>query len=999
MEAEEFEISILGPVSTASPSENDQTTVNHMGAEAKKPRSRGHCCLKYVRFLFLLLFLAGLCSAGGYFIWYWKKRHPVVEGEVNNYDDVDYYDVVPSGSQPTVPTDDCPWNAERLPSDLQPYGYKLSLKLNLRRKQFSGSVDIRMRCKEATELIILHASLINCSGAKVEVSDLTTSENIAISEPTEYYEKNKVYVIRLIQKLTPGRIYKVSILGYTGRVSPEAPGMYKRTFRHGVRRRTFGQMLVSSLKPMGARYVFPCMDDPAMKATFDVTIEHPKGQTALSNMPSKTKTVLTDGWVREEFYRTPKMSTHLLGIALFDGLTSLEAVISRGRVVRVWAPFDPEENPSVEVALNTTIDAIHNIEQLVPVEYQLTKTDVIPVPGLSVPSSDYCGLLMIRETALFCDGQESSMSNQLKCELAISKAVAHNWFGNSVTVEWWDDLWLTEALSTMLAYESVAYQRPDVNICDLQWDDMIQPAMAADIFSRVDLSSYGHAVAIREDPAVEGKGIGLLRMLDTIISDKEFLKAIENVLARFSQDNMNRSQFWDAVSEATGFRIDVAAFMEPWVTQLGYPYVALGRHEERDESRNMFFVQEPFYYSGYVDFMRHLHPNTWEIPVTWKSESHTDTKLLTMTEEKYVVPDVTSPEEWVLGNSDSRGFYRVDYDNKNWALLADYLLYNHTLLEPSVRAVLIDDAFNNVRGSISLIPTAMEMTRYLDKEENYVPWKAALDAFHYVKTVVHGSCPTSSQCPYHCRLQEYIARKAARVLKRHSLQEPSPEKRLLVAVTFKAACQNGNKNVTKRAKIMFDRWKRKRIRIPPDIQESVIHVGIAAGDQNVWWHVWKQSNSSAISAQERQIFLCGLAASQQEWVLWRYLHFIFEEKGITVQEASLIFKCVTQTKVGRETAWKFVQGNWEKLTSKYADVPTLLEAIIQSTLTGLSTDQHFDQLEHFSSSVQEKYLRDLLEEAVHATRLNQRYIDRNLPYLEDWLKLPCARADTRDTKR
>ncbi|KAI8503270.1 hypothetical protein Bbelb_190910 [Branchiostoma belcheri] len=224
MEAEEFEISILGPVSTASPSENDQTTVNHMGAEAKKQRSR-----------------AGLCSAGGYFIWYWKKRHPVVEGEVNNYDDVDYYDVVPSGSQPTVPTDDCPWNAERLPSDLQPYGYKLSLKLNLRRKQFSGSVDIRMRCKEATELIILHASLINSSGAKVEVSDLTTSENIAISEPTEYYEKNKVYVIRLIQKLTPGRIYKVSILGYTGRVRPEAPGMYKRTFRHGVRRRTFGR--------------------------------------------------------------------------------------------------------------------------------------------------------------------------------------------------------------------------------------------------------------------------------------------------------------------------------------------------------------------------------------------------------------------------------------------------------------------------------------------------------------------------------------------------------------------------------------------------------------------------------------------------------------------------------------------------------------------------------------------------------------------------------------
>ncbi|XP_078578758.1 aminopeptidase N-like isoform X2 [Branchiostoma floridae x Branchiostoma japonicum] len=895
---------------------------------------------------------------------------------------------------PTFPTTEGPQEITRLPEYLLPYNYKVKLRLDLSETTFTGSTTINLRCLQATQVIVLDCIEGNITNASVSVVDLTTADVQVVIELL-YDDSEGRLVVYLGKRLQEGRIYKLEIAEFTGELRTQPPGLYTTDYRHsdGLR-----QLLVSSLKPMGARYVFPCMDDPAMKATFDVTIEHPKGQTALSNMPSKTKTVLTDGWVREEFYRTPKMSTHLLGFALFDGLTSLEAVISRGRVVRVWAPFDPEENPSVEVALNTTIDAIHNIEQLVPVEYQLTKTDVIPVPGLSVPSSDYCGLLMIRETALFCDGQESSMSQQLKCELAISKAVAHNWFGNSVTVEWWDDLWLTEALSTMLAYESVAYQRPDVNICDLQWDEMIQPAMAADIFSRVDLSSYGHAAAIGEDPAVGGKGIGLLRMLDTIISDKEFLKAIENVLARFSHDNMNRSQFWDAVSEATGFRIDVAAFMEPWVTQLGYPYVSIGRYQERDESRNQYFVQLPFYYSGFVSFMRHLQTITWEIPVTWKSEGQTDTRLLTMTEDKYIIPDETSPEEWVLGNLDSRGFYRVNYDNKNWALLADYLQYNHTLLEPSVRAVLIDDAFNNVRGSILLIPTAMEMTRYLDKEENYVPWRAALDALHYVKTVVHGSCPSSSQCPYHCRLQEYIARKAARVLKRHTFYETSPEKRLLVAVTFKAACQNGNRNVTKRAKIMFDRWKRKRVRIPPDIRESVIHVGISAGDENVWWHVWKQSNASAISAQDRQIFLCGLAASQQEWVLWRYLRYIFEEKGITVQEASLIFKCVTQTKVGRETAWKFVQGNWEKLTSKYADVPSLLKAIIQSTLTGLSTDQHFQQLEHFSSSVQEKYLRDLLDDAVHATRLNQRYIDRNMPYLQDWLKVPCAtRVDTRET--
>ncbi|KAI8503274.1 hypothetical protein Bbelb_190950 [Branchiostoma belcheri] len=292
------------------------------------------------------------------------------------------------------------------------------------------------------------------------------------------------------------------------------------------------RMVVSGLKPTGARHVFPCMDDPAMKATFDVIIEHPSDQIALTSSPSESTTTLANGWIRETFYRTSKLSTHLLGFALFEGLTELERYSSRGQVVRVWSPFDPNTSPAAEVALNTTLDAISNMKDLLGLDYLLQKTDVLPVPGQIVPYDVYSGLLM-----------------------------------------------------------------------------------------------------------------------------------------------------------ATDSFVNVSVVMNNWVSNAGYPYVTLRQTVENNEN----------------------------------------------------ISDDSSKGEWVLGKADSNGFYRVNYGPGNWKLLADQLLTNHTVFDVSTRASLIDDAFNLARASRLLIPTALDLTRYLDKEDDYVPWKAALRALHYLLTVMSKS--------------------------------------------------------------------------------------------------------------------------------------------------------------------------------------------------------------------------------------------------------------------
>ncbi|XP_019622434.1 PREDICTED: aminopeptidase N-like [Branchiostoma belcheri] len=364
-----------------------------------------------------------------------------------------------------------PWEQQRLPNYLQPYEYRLTLRLDVTKATYSGSIVINLRCYHPTEYIILDIQDVHISDNLVSVIDLSTGRIQPVSDTFQVSDRRTRYIISVAEKLRVGSIYRANITTFTGRVNAEPPGLY--TARHRTRRSGDRRMVVSGLKPTGARHVFPCMDDPAMKATFDVIIEHPSDQIALTSSPSESTTTLANGWIRETFYRTSKLSTHLLGFALFEGLTELERYSSRGQVVRVWSPFDPNTSPAAEVALNTTLDAISNMKDLLGLDYLLQKTDVLPVPGQIVPYDVYSGLLMVRDTLLFCDVDDSSIRDQLQCAMALNHAVAHYWFGITVTAAWWSDLWVTEALSTELAYESLACHFPELSMTILASYDTI----------------------------------------------------------------------------------------------------------------------------------------------------------------------------------------------------------------------------------------------------------------------------------------------------------------------------------------------------------------------------------------------------------------------------------------------------------------------------------------------------------------------------------------------
>ncbi|CAH1251595.1 TRHDE [Branchiostoma lanceolatum] len=677
------------------------------------------------------------------------------------------------------------------------------------------------------------------------------------------------------------------------------------------------RMIVSGLKPTGARHVFPCMDDPAMKATFDVIIEHPSDQIALTSSPSESTTTLSNGWIKETFYRTSKLSTHLLGFALFEGLTELERYSSRGQVVRVWSPFDPTSSPAAEVALNTTLDAISNIKDLLGLDYLLQKTDVLPVPGQIVPYDVYSGLLMVRDTLLFCDVDDSSIRDQLQCAMALNHAVAHYWFGISVTAAWWSDLWVTEALSTELAYESLACHFPELSMEPIQLVESVLPAFLYDGHSETrSLSSEAWTETMdgSQKIVMSGKGLTILKMVRSIVYDSSYMRAKKTILASYG--TINTSQLWDTLSQATDSFVNVSLVMNNWVTNAGYPYVTLRQTVEDNGARRIYIIQEPFSY--FLSSRSSLH---WNIPVAYKTKDQSDARVLWLNDSVKNISDDSPQGEWVLGKVDSNGFYRVNYGPGNWKLLSDQLLTNHTVFDVSTRASLIDDAFNLARASRLLIPTAMDLTRYLDKEDDYVPWKAALRALHYLLTVMSKSRSYNS-------LKAYISNKVVVAMRRYKIQEDVIRRRLLHSELFEAACRYGDTNATKIATELFKKWRSRR---------------------------------------------------------QRYLGWTKDGFNIRREDVPLVFRSMADTLAGRELAWKFVFGNWRELQQRFADTPSIQEEILRAVSSGMTSGYELKQLRQLKELIDIPRLRRILERAEAQTDLHIKWLTENEKYVTDWL--------------
>lgn len=602
----------------------------------------------------------------------------------------------------------------RLLETFSPSNYNLSLHLDRAARTFGGVVTITGTLQQS-DYLPLHAK------------DLTI-ESASIDGKTAYVSQHEHDEIRLSQAdLQPGE--HIAVIAFSGTITDTMTGLYPCYFEHdGVKK----ELLTTQFESHHAREAFPCVDEPAAKATFDLTLSTEAGVEVLSNMPiahqkpgSDTTPMVT------VFETTPKMSTYLLAWVVGE-LHKQTAHTKSGVEVNVWAtPAQPAAN--LAFALDIATRCIDFYDDYFGVPYPLPKCDHVALPDFSSGAMENWGLITYREIALLAS-PHSSVDTRRYVATVITHELAHQWFGNLVTMQWWDDLWLNESFATMMEYIAVDTLEPSWNIWrDFAANEAVM-ALRRDSLDGVQpvhlpVNHPDEISTLFDGAIVYAKGAKLMRMMQYYIGDADFRAGLRTYFTKFAHQNTTGQDLWDTLGEASGK--DISGLMNAWIHQSGFPLVTI-----TETADGTTLTQSQFFVGPHQPSTQ-----TWPIPL-----AATNPDLPAILESKSHTTATTEP--FFLNNEDTSHFITHYPASFIQARLAD--IRNLTASEITRLQFLHEQTLLAKAGIIQLADILPTLDAYRH-ETNEAVWGIISLAIGEIRRTIEGDDDTEA------RLKQYVA--------------------------------------------------------------------------------------------------------------------------------------------------------------------------------------------------------------------------------------------------
>jgi puromycin-sensitive aminopeptidase len=563
----------------------------------------------------------------------------------------------------------------RLSAHVRPLRYQLDFTVDPEPGTFGGEVRIELVFDLTARSFELHSV-----GHDIFRASLKTGERempVAVEARPDQE--------RLLLKLPDSVIGPaVLTLRFAGKLQEGLRGLYRVV--HGGKAYAFTQF-----EPADARRAFPCFDEPALKAQFEISASVPEGLTALSNgevIREETK----DGRRRLHFAVTPRLSTYLVALAVghFAKVERMQGTTP----VRVYAVPGKEKLGGLSLDMGAAFLPI--LEEYFGLTYPYGKLDMLAVPDFEAGAMENAGAIFYRESALLLDPASATLDAMRQVAMTVAHEMAHQWFGNLVTMVWWDDLWLNEAFATWTQYKVVDAWHPDW----LVWTDF-ERMKAAPLHLDSLLATRPIQAEVRTpeqanemfDGITYNKGAAVLRMFEVFMGPERFRAGVRDYLAAHKGENATAADLWRALGKASGQPIGELA--QSWFTQPGYPLLSLTRRGASLAVHQRRFLAKP------EDAAR-LPQARWTVPLALRSappqgESRLVTELL---REETGEVALGGEGGWFFGNAEGSGFYRVAYEERDLRELAAHL----DELSPVERVSLLGDQWAQVRSGAPLTP-------------------------------------------------------------------------------------------------------------------------------------------------------------------------------------------------------------------------------------------------------------------------------------------------------
>uniref|UniRef100_A0A8C9P620 Aminopeptidase n=1 Tax=Spermophilus dauricus TaxID=99837 RepID=A0A8C9P620_SPEDA len=940
--------------------------------------AKGFYISKSLGILGILLGVAALCTIVALSVVYAQEKNRNAE----SFTEAPEIPVVSTTVSTTTMDQNLPWNQYRLPTSLIPDSYQVKLRPYFTPNKdglyiFEGSSTVLFTCKEATNVIIIHSKKLNYTRKQehmVVLRGVGDSQPPAIDR-TELVERTEYLVVHLKDYLEVGHKYEMDT-EFQGELADDLAGFYRSEYMDGNVKKV---VATTQMQAADARKSFPCFDEPAMKAQFSITLIHPKDYVALSNMLPRGLSVPLDGepdWSITEFETTPKMSTYLLAYIVSE-FTKVETQSPNNVLIRIWARPSAIDEGHGDYALNVTGPILNFFAGHYDTPYPLQKSDQIGLPDFNAGAMENWGLVTYRESALMFDPLSSSSTNKERVVTVIAHELAHQWFGNLVTVKWWNDLWLNEGFASYVEYLGADYAEPTWNLKDLIVLNEVYRVMAVDaLASSHPLSTPAEEIntpsQISElfDAISYSKGASVLRMLSSFLTENLFKKGLASYLHTFEYQNTVYQDLWHHLQEAVDNQSEiilpdrVSNIMDRWILQMGFPVITV------DTSKGEI-SQEHFLLDPESNVTRPSQFNyLWIVPITSiRNGIEQDTYWLQSVQKgNSALPQWEEPHPILLAPG-SR--------SRDWSA---------TKVVSIVISTNGADFFGyNVYFAAVQIPVtlALDNTLFLIQETEYMPWEAALSSLNYFKLMFD-------------RFEVYGPMKV-QTLRVFFFSELPEEANVLIMLPWdrynevnaiSTACANGIEECETMVTNLFKEWMKNPTINPihPNLRSTVYCNAISQGGEEEWEFAWQQFRNATL-VNEADKLRAALACTNEVWLLNRYLSYTLNPDYIRKQDAVSTITSITNNVIGQTLVWDFVRSNWKKLFEDYGGGSFSFSNLIQAVTRRFSTEYELQQLEKFKMENMDTGFGSgtrALEQALEKTKANIKWVRENKETVLKW---------------
>uniref|UniRef100_A0A4W6ELN7 Aminopeptidase n=1 Tax=Lates calcarifer TaxID=8187 RepID=A0A4W6ELN7_LATCA len=871
-----------------------------------------------------------------------------------------------------------PWDRMRLPKTISPLHYDLTIHPNLTTLDFTGVARIELDVHEDTSIIILHAKQMQISNVL-----LLAPEGIRPLHVLEYPHFHQLALLS-DSVLTKGRKYEVQ-LEFAANLSDSYHGFYKSSYRTSS-----GEVRVmasTQFEATFARAAFPCFDEPAFKANFTIRIIREPRHIAISNMP-KVKTVeLPGGLLEDHFDTTIKMSTYLVAYIVSDFL-SVSKTTQHG--ISVYAV--PEKINQTAYALDAAVKLLDFYDNYYDIPYQLPKHDLAAIPDFQAGAMENWGLSTYRETGLLFDPDRSSASDKLGITKVIAHELAHQWFGNLVTMEWWNDLWLKEGFAKFMEYISLDISYPELHVDDFFLGKCFDAMEVDSLSSSHPVSTpVENPMQIQEmfDDVSYDKGACILNMLRDFLTPEAFEIGIIQYLKRYSYQNTVSSHLWESLTNICSSDdldegrlkhrefcakrnlpsgLDVRAIMDTWTLQEGFPLVTVevrGREVRLSQERYLK-TDDPSLTEGFL----------WQIPLTYMtSTSNTIQRFLlkTKTDILYLPEEV----DWVKFNVDMSGYYMVHYAGEGWNSIIRLLQHNHTALSGNDRANLIHNVFQLVSIGKVRLDTALELSLYLSRETEIM---AVTQGFGEL-VPLYKLMEKRDMAALENQMKGYIVDLFRGLIDRQEWTDSgSVSERVLRSYLLLFACVRNYAPCVTKATQLFNKWKDSdgTLSLPVDITMAVFVIG--ARTPEGWDFLFeKYRHSMQMSVKSRMKTAMTVTSLQDNRASYGEVMKTQDLPGVVVS--------VSKNPHGYKLAWDFLRANWHTLIKKFDLGSSTISHMVTQVTNQYSTREMLDEVRSFFGSLTEETGSEMrcIQQTYETIEDNIRWMDTNLPLLQAWL--------------